>query len=1020
MSLDRKFRACFISFILLISSFAAIAIIPQQTKADEGKTTLYFHDISAEEAFDQDILDLLAWIGDFDFGAMEELLDELLVLYNIDPDDLTPEQEARMREIEEIFEEMEPGSGLGRLDIGNVIDSNPPTKINDSEYPPTLRRFVELFFDGDFLTFIKDIISGGEIDENMFSQFEELIMDMVLSFASFRGYYVYDGEDSISLNGELMFNLYFSSPLSYIIDSDTANITFVVYEDVYDPDFGQYVLEPKTTKSASVLIKRQLLSPLKNPTLYEIPTIVDTELDPGDIIMADIDIVPGERRLFDYFDEIDFSELNLNETFEALAELVNSTEMEELDPLVDMLLNLSEGGIEDFSTEDITTIFENLTSSFVYDSISHPSSIILPAPIGSADEENAKTYYLHSGSIMNENTPDGSTSQADLESVVEWDGPVFERSKVIKDAAASLYIDHQDLFRILNILRGPIEVTASLLLEGQEISSSTEVFGRTTILNMFTRPSQVTTFSFSDIGQEIEYGDSLSLEVSAEGTTFGILNFRKNVRLLYGSSDFPSSLILKFGETDNIVISGDESNKIVALGESVEYNLTVTSESSEDITMAVYDLSSNERKDWGITIVPESFSINAGGQETVIVTVTSKDDDLDAYDRGDQLKVTFAAEGKTGKGLFGAEVEISRNAIEYDIDVTVKPSKQEIRHGENNTYVFTITNNNTGLWPDSYTVKVASKHDWASHSIDKSDLKDILPGEKIQVEVKVSVPQYTNITSDKLTFEIQGEETSTIINVTTSVTGPNILEGLYHFFESLGEDIGLDEALGSSANAAILLASIVFIIIFFFVIILVYLLTIKYVDAICLEGIKDISPDEEAKFEITIKNPYKYGLSYEVSAVKDPSNKGWKVSLDTESIALESKQSKTVTLTVKPTDFVKPDDWIEVGVVAKVVEKQKTAELSTVTIIKDAKPELRISGMIHWPTSFKKGDKVITSFKLRNEGNAAASNVRVVLYVNSKEKNKVEDITIPRGAYADIEIPWVAVKGKNEVNIEVN
>ncbi|GAH12114.1 unnamed protein product, partial [marine sediment metagenome] len=243
-------------------------------------------------------------------------------------------------------------------------------------------------------------------------------------------------------------------------------------------------------------------------------------------------------------------------------------------------------------------------------------------------------------------------------------------------------------------------------------------------------------------------------------------------------------------------------------------------------------------------------------------------------------------------------------------------------------------------------------------SVDEGYLDDIAPGGEVQVEVTVSVPQYTDITSDKLTFTVEGEKTSVIINVITSVAGPNILEGLYRFFESLGEDMGLDEALGSSANAAIFLASIVFIIIFLFIIILVYFLTIKYVNVVCLEGIKEISPDEEAKFEITINNPYKYKLSYEVSAVKDPSNKGWKVSLDTESIALESKQSKTVTLTVKPTDFVKPDDWVEVGVVAKVVEKQKTAKLSTVTSIKGAKPELRISGMIHWPTSFKKGDKV--------------------------------------------------------------
>ena len=1017
MSLDRKFRACFISFILLISSLAVIAVIPEQIRAESGgTTTLYFHDVPVEDVFDGDLIDLLWSLGEFDDGNLEELSERLDELYEqLDNESLSPEDiEAIEEEIEEIWNSL---LGSERWVIGNIIDENPPTKTNDSEYPPTLRKFIDLFFGGDLKTFIKSLLSGEELDENMFIEFEELILGMMFSLDSFRGLYVYNGEESISLNGEVVFNLYFSSPLNYIIDSDTANISFIVY----DVDLNDFTIEPKITKSASVLIKRQLLSPLKNPTLYEIPITVNTELEPGNIIMVDIDIVAGERHLFDYIDEIDISELGLNETLEVLAELINSTEIPELAPLADMLLDLSAALTEDFSTEDITSILENLTSSFIYDSVSHPSSLTIPKPIGSANEENIKTYYLHGDNVMDETPADGDTKEVNLKNVAKWDGPALGRSKVIKDATASLYIDHQDLFRFLNFIKGPIKVTASLLHEGEEISSSTEEFGKTTIINMFTKPSEATTFSFSDINQEIAYGDSLSLKVVTNGTKFGILNFRRNVNLLYGSSDFPSSLIIKFDETDNINISGDESDKkIVALSESIEYNLTVTSEFAEDITMAVYDFSSNENNKWDLVIVPESFSIDAGGQETVIVTVTSKDDDLYAYDRGDQLNVTFAAEGKAGKGLFEAEVEISEDAIEYDIDVTVDPLKQEIRHGENNTYIFTIINNNTGLLPDSYAIEAESKHNWASFSVDNDDLNGIAPGEGVQVEVTISVPQYTDITSDKLTFKVEGEQTSVIINVTTIVAGPNILEGLYRFFESLGEDMGLDEALGSSANAAIFLASIVFIIIFLFIIILVYFLTIKYVNVVCLKRIKEISPDEEAKFEITINNPYKYKLSYEVSVVKDPSNKGWKASLDTEGIVLESKQSKTVTLTVKPTDFVKPDDWVEIGVVAKVVEKQKTAKLSTVTSIKDAKPELRISGMIHWPTTFKKGDKVTTSFKLRNEGNAAASNVRVVLYVNGKEKNKVEGITIPCGAYADIEIPWIAVKGKNEVNIEVN
>jgi len=39
--------------------------------------------------------------------------------------------------------------------------------------------------------------------------------------------------------------------------------------------------------------------------------------------------------------------------------------------------------------------------------------------------------------------------------------------------------------------------------------------------------------------------------------------------------------------------------------------------------------------------------------------------------------------------------------------------------------------------------------------------------------------------------------------------------------------------------------------------------------------------------------------------------------------------------------------------------------------------------------------------------------------VNNEEKNKVEDITIPAGGYADIKIPWIAIKGKNEIEIVV-
>jgi hypothetical protein len=203
------------------------------------------------------------------------------------------------------------------------------------------------------------------------------------------------------------------------------------------------------------------------------------------------------------------------------------------------------------------------------------------------------------------------------------------------------------------------------------------------------------------------------------------------------------------------------------------------------------------------------------------------------------------------------------------------------------------------------------------------------------------------------------------------------------------------------------------------VIVIVYLVRKKFVEIVCLDRIKDITTVEEAKFDITLQNPSKKTLTYEIHTEMESEAENWDISLDKESVIVEPKQSSVVVLTVKPTDYVKSDDWIEVRVIAKVVEKKKSSEISTVTTIKDGKPEVKIAGVVHWPKVFKKGDRVETSFRLRNEGNVSASNINVILYVNGKEKNKVEDITIPRGGYAEIEIPWIAVKGKNKVNIVV-
>jgi uncharacterized membrane protein len=193
----------------------------------------------------------------------------------------------------------------------------------------------------------------------------------------------------------------------------------------------------------------------------------------------------------------------------------------------------------------------------------------------------------------------------------------------------------------------------------------------------------------------------------------------------------------------------------------------------------------------------------------------------------------------------------------------------------------------------------------------------------------------------------------------------------------------------------------------------------KYVTVVCLERVKEITSDEKAEYNILIENPMRQAQTYEIKVEKESESDGWEASVDIERIVVEPFKSKSIVLTVKPTDYAKADDWIEVKVKAKVVDREKSDEISTITTIKEGKPEIKIIGVIHWPRVFRKGDRVETSFRLENRGNVSASNINVILYVNGEEKNKVEDITIPRGGYAEVEIPWIAVKGKNEVNIVV-
>ena len=126
-----------------------------------------------------------------------------------------------------------------------------------------------------------------------------------------------------------------------------------------------------------------------------------------------------------------------------------------------------------------------------------------------------------------------------------------------------------------------------------------------------------------------------------------------------------------------------------------------------------------------------------------------------------------------------------------------------------------------------------------------------------------------------------------------------------------------------------------------------------------------------------------------------------------------------VEMVVTPTGDAQSDDWVEAEFVATTAGRKRAVTLKTMTMIKKEQPELAITNVFHWPKRFHRGERVVTSLNVENASSVSARNVAVVLYVNDEQKNKVEDINIPGGGYADIRLPWIAKRGRNEVRIVV-
>jgi|GEM_PF-987547 len=644
---------------------------------------------------------------------------------------------------------------------------------------------------------------------------------------------------------------------------------------------------------------------------------------------------------------------------------------------------------------------------------------------GESTEEvdtNKVTYYLaENGKLTIDKPNETDTISKELsEEPSTWTASGFERNKILTNVTAYLNIHYSKIFTI-----GKVKINATLKKNGNIIATDEEDLDRTNLFELLQKgPDAPTKFTFDnfDTNEEIWYNDNLSLEVSYVNKP--ILGSLRSVKMNYGSDIYPSKIILTLKETDNIKI-GDLDYKEVYSGGSAHYLVDISSKYEDNIKILA---EVKEKKgSWNIEVYPNILEIEAGGVEKVQVFVNSTAVDDTAYDF-DEIYFFINAIGKTGFDTNTSYVTVSRDAVEYDFDVIGCPEEIEVKHGSTETFTIVIRNTNKGYISDKYSINTEIEHnlniivDLLSDDEIPVYNENSLENEVITANISVEVPWYTYVESDELVIKILSSQSDRYppifeksFTVTIKVITPNIIERIYKLFESAATKIGL-----TGKYAGWILIAVVLLLLIIISIIIIYLKKRGFVEIICLERIKEIAPDETAKFEITIKNPYKYNLTYSIQSKLENDTQGFDISVDKIELDLQSGEEKVINLIVKPNDNVKKDDWCEVKIIIKPSNKTKTTKISTITTIKNGIKDVKVSGVVHLPKIFKKDDKVKTSFKVWNNGNVSTGKISILFFVNGKEKNKIEDVIIPRGGYADIEIPWIADSGKNEVYIVVD
>ena len=910
------------------------------------------------------------------------------------------------------------------------LSVTPPIKNSDSRYPPSIlsnnttkffsqpksdRNFTTWLLskaNQNFITWLTLTVMSSMLFDNMTEIFQELssifpgmnLSDIMLMFPSalrISETYKYEGDTPLTLTGDVPFTIYLDVPYHLKKYQDYLNVSLYLFNENSDfPVFKK--IKNTTTPIANKPSEQQITVTLQD---------IHTTIMPGESLLVSMEINPGERanhtaRLDKYITRWENRiDRWVNKTHAPIRQSIGQ-KIQEIQSEMLLLLYDSNLTLADFT--DLTkTVLKD--PRFLYDSVQHPTSVLFPAELPGPTE--AILEYLHTDKNMTAaEAANGTGTTVPLTtSTTLWTASAFSRSKIIKNATATIYLKTPLLF-----FAKRCTLQASLY-DNDTIIANASV----TLLHLKRNNKGPIALVFPSLNYELSYGHHLRLGLTLSHAPF-LASLRK-ISLLCDSTSRPSTLTVTDTETQNIHINytATPASQSILPGQSIDYTLMITGKQADTVTL---DITNKTDGNWSVYIPTFTTTVPANGAATLHVIVNSTNDHKSAYNN--TIDLTFRVTGNTGIAKTSASATISPDAISYAVDIVGYPDALNVQKGENRSFIIVISNNNTGAIDDtdSYTITAASENHWTVDNTDK--YLNLIRGSTSTpdgtkaIMIIEHVPQNTDETSDTITItttSIRSPTTSDTITVLVKVQGSGEIQGTYDWFKTLAKNLGLTEPFGDLAP--LVLITLLMVIIIFIIIIITLVLTRRVVRLTAPELLKEIDSSSHAQYEITLENTTRSPKTYTITSSQKHPATPWTVIITPQTLTIDGRQHATVSVAVHAPPATPSKDWCELDISVKA-KKVRPQHLSLLTLIKDGTPILQVHHVAHTPASFIAGDRVMTSFTVANEGTVSAPNASVNFFLNRK-KIATLDCAIPPGGAADIQVPWIATKGKNTVKVQV-